>query len=283
LKGLGRVRFSGTNVSDLSPLAQLPELTAVELDNTPVTDLSPLAEIAVTSPTFPTDGLSFNNCPIADPVVRSLADEDNPERTLNTIAHLRRQKQLPRLDADKRPPSVPDLPAQGPGPHFVVGEQGVVTFAPPDDIDQQGNNLAQLRTLHPSLRELTRSLAEVLGRGNVPHADLRERVQDYLTLVDQDLQTVPFGRLYVEGVRLQNAATAANSKIAERELPSFDASVQELLHSTLALHGTFILATAEGMALLASEERYQRRPQEEQEFRAAALALRRSCETAPSY
>ena len=72
--------------------------------------------------------------------------------------------------------------------------------------------------------------------------------------------------LYVEGVRLQNAADAATLKIADKELPSFDASVHELLYSTLALHSSFILATADGTALLLAEERYQRHPQEEQEW-----------------
>ena len=208
------------------------------------------------------------------------APETNPLRTVQTIAYLRKKRGLPSLGQEE-PNLPPELPVQEPGPYFALSDSGVVTFAPPEDVDQQGNNIAQLRALHPELRELARKLCDVLSRGNMPHADLGERVRSYLSLVDQDLASIPFARLYVEGVRLQNAADAATLKIADKELPAFDASMHELLYSTLALHGSFILATADGTALLLAEERYQRRPHEEQEFRVAALALAHELQNRP--
>jgi hypothetical protein len=113
--------------------------------------------------------------------------------------------------------SFPDVPVQGPGPHFVLSDDGIVTFAPPDAIDRKGNNIALLRSLHPTLRDLARALCDALGRGSMPHANLHERARSYLELVDQDLESVPFARLYVEGVRLQNAAAAASTKIIEKD------------------------------------------------------------------
>jgi hypothetical protein len=37
------------------------------------------------------------------------------------------------------------------------------------------------------------------------------------------------------------------------------------------MHGTFLMSTIEGIAAIAEEERYQRRPHEEQQYRAAAV------------
>jgi hypothetical protein len=43
----------------------------------------------------------------------------------------------------------PEIPPQGYGPHFEIGEDGVISFAPPQSLDRQGNNVARLTKLHP--------------------------------------------------------------------------------------------------------------------------------------
>jgi hypothetical protein len=68
--------------------------------------------------------------------------------------------------------ALPDLPPQGPGPHFELTKAGVIDFVPPESLDREGNNVARLRQLHPTLRELARRLTESLGTGNAPHAHL---------------------------------------------------------------------------------------------------------------
>jgi hypothetical protein len=47
------------------------------------------------------------------------------------------------------------------------------------------------------------------------------------------------------------------------------------------LHGTFVLATAEGIEIIAAEERYRRTPQEEVEHRAAAISFAKSLQDEP--
>ena len=100
----------------------------------------------------------------------------------------------------------PEIPAQGPGPHFVIRNDGKIDFAPREALDRAGNNVARLRLLHPTLCDLAGGLCAVLGTGNIPHARLLERANTYYTLINQNLDAVPFDRLYVEGLRLANAA-----------------------------------------------------------------------------
>jgi Leucine-rich repeat (LRR) protein len=290
LTNLHALRFDSTPVSDLMPLAGLTKLQSLDLGNTRVSDLSPLVEltglVTAARQNAPRDGLSFANCPLADQNLLRFMTMEQPARTVETIAYLRREQRLPPLsEADSERSlaehSIPEVPPQGPGPHFVLSDNGIVTFAPPEAIDREGNNIAHLRSLHPTLRELARTLFESLGRGNIPHANLYQRAQSYLELVDQSLELVPFARLYVEGVRLQNTAAAADAKIAEGELPPFDAAVREALDSVLRLHGAFILSTADGLNLLAIEERYQRRPQEEAALREATLGFAQELQGRP--
>jgi hypothetical protein len=163
---------------------------------------------------------------------------------------------------------MPDIPNQGYGPHFEIGDDGVITFAPPQSLDCEGNNVALLTRLHPSLRGLSEKLVDALGQGNIPHFQLRERAKAYQEVIDQDIQSVDFSQMYVEGVRLANARKAA---AGDDRLPPLKSNPQEALDSLLQLHGPFLLATAHGIEALAKEERYNRTPQEEIEYRAAAL------------
>jgi formylglycine-generating enzyme required for sulfatase activity len=187
----------------------------------------------------------------------------------------------PVSPAAGQPVSLPEIPSQGPGPYFVVRDDGKVDFAPPEALDREGNNIALLRVLHPEICDLAKTLCEQLNRGNVPHSNLRERAESYRTLVDRDLKAVPLDRLYIEGVRLQNATTAARQKIAEKELPSLEAQTSEALESLLELHGTFILSTAVGLELIGIEERYKRHPQDEAKLRSDLLAFAEHLKSRP--
>ncbi len=127
--------------------------------------------------------------------------------------------------------------------------------------------------MHPDLRELARELVAALSRGNAPHAVLGGRVAAYAALIDQDLQTVDFRRLYAAGVRLANAAHETERAISTDGLPPLDLAEREKLDSLLTLHGPFILSTAAGAEAMVDEERYRRRPAEERRYRADALAM----------
>ena len=134
-------------------------------------------------------------------------------------------------------------------PHFDISDDGIITFASPAALDRQGNNVTRLRNLHPSLRALSSDLTEALGGGNIPHWYLRERAEAYGAIVDQDLESVNFSLLYVEGVRLANAERAA---IGEKELPPLAQPIREAIDTLLQVHGSFILATAEGVEAIAA-------------------------------
>jgi hypothetical protein len=188
---------------------------------------------------------------------------------------------VPLLGTEALAADLPDVPPQGVGPHFEIDERGVIGFAPPEAIDRQGNHVRRLRSLHPTLCDLSGRVAAALEAGNSPHSDLRDRAMAYRERVDQPLEQVDFTLVYVEGVRLANADHAAAQKITEGELPSLDAPVREALDSLLQLHGTFLMATVEGIETIAAEERYRRRPDEESEYRAAAVDLAASLQNQP--
>jgi hypothetical protein len=85
----------------------------------------------------------------------------------------------------------------------------------------------------------------------------------------------------VEGDRLANTKQAADETIADGELPPLDATAREKLGTLLQLHGTFMMATVEGIEAITAEERYQRTAQEEVEFRAAAVEFGQSLQCVP--
>ena len=187
---------------------------------------------------------------------------------------------LSELDEAVPAADLPDLPTQGPGPHFELTKKGVIAFVPPEALDRQGNNVGRLRQLHPTLRDLARELAEALGRGNIPHANLAARIGEYCKRVDQTLDTIDFTLLYIEGVRLANADKAAIEKTTEGELPPLGETDREALDTLLALHGTFMLGTIAGADLIAAEQRYRRRPAREN-TRAAAVDFAGSLQNKP--
>lgn len=177
---------------------------------------------------------------------------------------------------------LPHLPVQGPGPHFEFNKDVIIDFAPPAALDPEGNNVGRLRKLHPTLRELARQLSAVLASGNAPHVVLARRVDEYSKRIDQPIEMIDFSLLYIEGVRLANAEEAAREEIAKLELPPLAETDRETIQTLLDLHGAFILSTAAGAELIAAEERYQRRPKAEREYRAAAVDFAQSLQNHPA-
>ncbi len=231
-----------------------------------------------------TEGILLEGNPLEHPLPALIA-EGQPSATTNVLAWLRGELDLSALagirdDLDQAL-EPPVLPKQGHGPHFEIDDKGVIKFAPPQNLDRQGNNLGRLRKLHPSLQALSSSLMEGLGQGNVPHWHLRDRASAYSKLIEQNLEEIDFSLLYVEGVRLANADRAAKSKVQEGELPSLENQVHETVDSLLQLHGAFMLSTVEGQELLADEERFQRNVEEEQQYREVAFEFAQSLQNRP--
>jgi hypothetical protein len=83
-------------------------------------------------------------------------------------------------------------------------------------------------------------------------------------------------------VRLANAENAARDEIAAGELPPLAEAERETIQTLLEVHGTFMLSTRDGAELIAAEERYQRRPKAEREYRAAAIDFAQSLQNQPA-
>jgi hypothetical protein len=220
-----------------------------------------------------TSGIST---PIEPPVIT--APPETQTVTTDAAFVLETAAAVDTADAEVVPPPPPP---QGVGPHFEIGDAGVITLAPPEALDRQGNNVRRLRSLHPKLCDLSRELVRYLSAGNMPHRHLCDRAEGYRQIIDHDLDTIDFSLLYVEGVRLANARAAAAAEMTSGELPPLDEPVRERLDTLLQLHGTFMLSTVEGIEAMAAEERYQRRPNEERAYREAAIEVAASLQNEP--
>ncbi len=171
-----------------------------------------------------------------------------------------------------------EIPAQGYRPHFEIDQDGVIKFAAPAALDREGNNVDRLRRMHPTLRELSPGLVEALGRGNAPHSYLHERSKTYNDMTDRALEEIDFALLYMEGLRLANAEKAVSG---DGELPQLEAPVRERMDSLLQLHGTFILASRDGLEAYEAEQRYRRNQQQEADYRSAAVDFANSLQGRP--
>ncbi len=176
----------------------------------------------------------------------------------------------------------PILPAaQQHGPHFQTGNTGNVEFVPPSLLNSNDDNVPRLRQLHPVLQDLARDLVALLSIGNTPHAHLRARAKAYRELIDTALDNIDSARLFVEGIRLANAHQTTNTEISTGDLPSLNGDAAETIASLLQIHGPFMLATQEGVEIIAAEERHRRRPNQEREYRAAATDFAASLQDRP--
>jgi hypothetical protein len=211
--------LSGNQLITLPPeIGRLKQLAFLDLSNNQLraipVELGQVRSLAAGAKRVPEQlGLSLDKNPLPPPYPVLIRD-GQPSATANVLAWLRNELDPTKLQQGDTSPGEkvtppPEIPTQGYGPHFEVGDDGIITFAPPDALDRQGNNVARLEKLHPSLRSLSSGLVEVLGRGNIPHRHLRDRADAYRILIDQKLECIDLALLYVEGVRLANAEKAA--------------------------------------------------------------------------
>lgn len=277
LNNLNRLDITGTKVADLSPLSKLRKLASLMIDDSPVRDLSPLVDMeAMYVDSGLLGGLSFGFCPLDDPYLREKSESGGHRSyTQEVIDYLRRQRGLPPFRDPTETASVgkmlSELPAQGAGVHFEFSEEGMIDFAAPANIDADGNNIARLQSLKPLLVDVVKILDDSINPNQ--HPQLKDLIETYYDLIDRDLQEIPFAQLFGVGLRLENAANAANRKISDRELPELEDHAKEALDSVMALHGPFILASKEGAELVEAASKYERRREDEVELREAAVRL----------
>lgn len=295
LEVLQTLNLEGNDLRSLPPeIGQLTQLRRLDIRNNKLRALpvafGRLKSLAITWRTDfdpRTDGLFLEGNPVPD-TYSSLIAEGQPNATSKVLAWLRGEiePETPRSEPEQVEVASsnvepPPLPSQGVGPHFEVDDKGVIRFAPPEALDRHGNNVRRLRALHPTICSLARELSASLGKGNSPHGHLCGRIEAYRDLVDQELESVDFSLMYIEGVRVANAERVAVQKIERGELPAMELSDGEALATLLQLHANFMMSTTEGIEAIVEEERYSRRPEEEMQYRVAAVDFAENLQNNP--
>ncbi len=148
------------------------------------------------------------------------------------------------LIADHAPADT--IPAQGAGPRFALSRDLKIALASAGDFDAHGNNVSRIRQLLPVLRQAISDLAGHLNPNTSRSCSGRQQLpRRYCWRLRSDR----LGRCFGLGVRLENAMTVARREIANRLQEPLEDAAQEAIDSALTLHGSLILATAEGREL----------------------------------
>lgn len=227
-------------------------------------------------------GLLFEGNPLPYPPV--LFWPGQPGTTHNVLAWLRGEldDEYPATDGRPDLDNPPALPRQTVRPFVEITNNGNIDFVPPEALDAEGNNVPQLRRLHPALRAIANELCSSLPKGNSQHPALERRCTYYRELVDRPLDEVDFGKLYLEGIRLEHARQRDDREVADNTLPQLPAEADEALKSLLRAHASFILATAAGVEGIAAEAVYEATPHERRIARTEEKSLARSLTEVPN-
>jgi hypothetical protein len=180
--------------------------------------------------------------------------------------------------SDPTPPPEP-IPPQGAGPHFMVGPAVQIALAPPSELDAAGNDMGRIQQFLPLVRRATDDLADALNPNQF--TVLCRNLADYRAAIAADAAEIPWGIVFGLGVRLANAADAAQRQIQDRLLPALEDPAQEALQSLNILHGSLIMATAEGRELEEQADRLQMTREQQAALRTDAAAIAAALHTAP--
>jgi hypothetical protein len=170
------------------------------------------------------------------------------------------------------------IPTQGAGPHVVLNTACKIDDAPPAEIDVEGNNVARIREFLPQVRQAAADLAGHLNP-NI-HPELARNLASYRAALGAEGEIVAWGTLFGFGVRLDNAAEAAQREMERLQEPLEDPG-QEALASLLTLHGILIRATAEGRDLSDEADRFRLTRDQQSALRDDADTIAQSLKNSP--
>ena len=229
------------------------------------------------------EGILFEGNPLPYPYP-ALTWAGQPGTTYNVLAWLRGEldDQYPPNGGQGQLTDPPVLPPQTVRPFVEIGNHGEINFVPAEVLDAEGNNLPQLRRLHPALVSIAQDLCSALPTGNSQHPALERRCACYRELIDRPLDELDFGKLYLEGIRLEHARQRDDVEVADQVLAQLPAEADEALKSLLRAHASFILATTAGIEAIAAEVAYDATPNERRIARAEERTLARSLTQAPN-
>lgn len=200
------------------------------------------------------DGLT-EWAPVSSP--EDYGDDEEPfgENDLNEIV-----RQLDEL--------ISAIPKPEGDPAFRLGDDGLVHMAEAPDRQPEVGDGDLLEELRGTAAALRRSL-----EGTNSHTALLHAVENYEEALLKD--PLSMSRLYGRGVRLENAAQSARSRIETEDLPAFTAETEQGLGSTLDLHAAYIMSRESGRRLVEGAAAYRRTPDE-------TAALKEAVETISS-
>jgi hypothetical protein len=128
-----------------------------------------------------------------------------------------------------------EVPSQGAGTHFAISAAGEIAQTVPSQLDANGNDIRHIHQLLPS--------------------------------------EIAWGLVWGLGVRLEEAAAAAERKGIDRLAPTLEDAALAALQSLRTLHVPLILATAEGRKLQEQADRLHMTRAEQAALRDDAVAL----------
>ncbi|MDR3528907.1 MAG: hypothetical protein P4L57_16680, partial [Rhizomicrobium sp.] len=289
---------SGTRLCDAqaSTLAALPKESPPTTESHPIlgtqqllgSALKPLARLTCLIDSAKKNGnggLFLDSKYLADVTLRTYSALDNPERTEKIINYLREQQGLPpysprpegsaqsdggkNLDAS----SPPSIPAQGPGPHFTIGANGVIDFAPPAELDDAGNDIDKLRSLHGALKSAAQALLDGLAPRANHYPNLSHAARTIRDQVDKNIEDVDFAILFGQFLLFDIAEQTTRRDIENGISPPIDDAEATALRVLKTLYGPFILATKIGTELVEADERYNRTADQRRALRDAAMTI----------
>lgn len=171
------------------------------------------------------------------------------------------------------------IPVPRQDPLFEVQGDGRVHLArPPDAATSPIRDPDHDDPLKEELALAVNDLASSLIGTNA-HTDIQATIEYYRSaLLDDELS---ISRLYCRGVRLENANAALRIEIERGHLPPLPEQASGLLTSTLDLHATYIMRTAEGRELAAAAAQYRRPANENANFIESANRIGLAVSNAP--
>ena len=174
--------------------------------------------------------------------------------------------------------SVEPIPAQGPGPHFALDQRNRLRLAKPSDLDGAGNDVSRIEQILPLVRQAADDLATQVECSNA-FPGLKRDLAGYRGVIARTTAEISWGLVWGLGVRLEQAAAAAEREIADRLAPSLEDGALSALLSLRVLHGPLILASREGRALQEQADRFQMTREEQNNLRLEAQAFAKSLQS----
>jgi hypothetical protein len=164
------------------------------------------------------------------------------------------------------------IPPEPSGPVFDRTDQGRI------DLLNWDGAAAPDGELLSALRERTAELISQL-QGTNGHQALLHALNRYSDAINAVPAPIP--RLYIEGVCLENAAAHAYGEIATGDIPPLPGTVQSDLKSLRQLHGTLIMMTPTGSAMVDAAERYDATPRDQDRLNQSIIEVAQAIRDTP--